>query len=347
MKRSSSVTAKVDFCRSCSSTTRMRQARRPVEGGERAVEAPLPAVRARERGGRRPVGGRERGQRAQALALARRGLERPGQRGERAAPCPALDLVGREQAARLVPERARLARRAVVARGLADEVEPARRSRAGGVEEVAVARDRVGAQQAPGARGALELGLLLLVEERRALRAARQAALVEADDEDDLEAAGARPQQVEHRHAAGLAGATEPHRGVGEQRDDLLAARSPPRSRQPSSSATSFDVASCARRSSRAASWVGGASAVARRARSSCARGPERGQRVGGAADGVEVRQRLAAQLRRPPPRPAPAASRRGRAAGPRGSRRGGAPAPSTASAGTRTARAAAPSSQA
>ena len=68
---------------------------------------------------------------------------------------------------------------------------------------------------------------------------------------------------------------------------------------------------------------------------------PNRVQRVGRVADAVEVRQRLAAKLARSPPRPAPARSRRGRAAGPRGSRRGGARAPSTASAGTRTGRAA------
>ena len=63
---------------------------------------------------------------------------------------------GVEDRGDLLPERARLARRAVVGRRLADEVEAPRRARAGGVEEVAVAADLVGAleprRRARGAR---------------------------------------------------------------------------------------------------------------------------------------------------------------------------------------------------
>ena len=69
----------------------------------------------------------------------------------------------------LFPERARLAWRAVVGRRLADEVEPARRARARGVEEVAVAADLVGALEP-----AAELAARVVVEERRRARAARQ-----------------------------------------------------------------------------------------------------------------------------------------------------------------------------
>ena len=49
MKRSSSVTAKVAFVPQLLEHDGVREARRPVEGGERTIEAPLPAVRARER----------------------------------------------------------------------------------------------------------------------------------------------------------------------------------------------------------------------------------------------------------------------------------------------------------
>src|SRR4051794_9533305 len=137
----------------------MREPSRPLERGDGALETALPAVCARQRLGGRRIGGSDRAEGTQAFPFARRGLERPGQRGEGPAPRPALELVGLEERASLLPERARLARRAVVGRGLADEVEAARGPGARGVEEVAVARDRVGAEEPSGAGRELELGL--------------------------------------------------------------------------------------------------------------------------------------------------------------------------------------------
>ena len=297
-KRSSSVTAKVAFCRSSSSTAGCVSRVGRSKARERAVEPPLPAVRARERVGRRTVGGRERGQRAQALALARRASS-----GQVSAES------GRRRVQRATSSGAKRPRvssqnglgsrgRAVVGRGLADEVEPPRRPRAGRVEEVAVARDRVGAQQAAGARRALELGLLLLVEERRVLRAARQAALLEPEHEDDLEAARARAQQVEHRDAAGLAARAEPDRGVGERETTSsrvgLAAEVAPALELGDELRRGLVRAQVEPRGlvrRRRVEPVGRAQHRAREL-------PDRVERVGRAADGVEERQRLAAQLR-------------------------------------------------
>ena len=103
----------------------MREPRRPVAARGRAVDPPLPAVRARERVGlvaALVVGGEDR-ERPQPLALGRRGLEPPGEGRERLAPRPARDVVGREGLRDLLPERARLLRAALVGRGLAHEVE--------------------------------------------------------------------------------------------------------------------------------------------------------------------------------------------------------------------------------
>src|SRR5207244_9898145 len=80
---------------------------------------------------------------AQAFAFGRRRLQRPGEVGQRAPPRPAPDVVAREERLHLLPERARLARAAVVARRLAHEVDALRRARAGGVEEIPVARDLI------------------------------------------------------------------------------------------------------------------------------------------------------------------------------------------------------------
>src|SRR5439155_26616564 len=129
-----------------------------------------------------PVLRRGDGECAQALALGRRVVERPRQGGERASRRRALDVLARKQAHDLVPERARLPRAALVGRRLADEVEPPRRARAGGVEEVAVALDRAGAEQATAEPAARRV-----VEERGFPLSARQAALLQAEQEDDLE----------------------------------------------------------------------------------------------------------------------------------------------------------------
>ena len=261
MNRSSSVTAKVAFSRSCSSTAGCVEARRAVEGGERAVEPPLPAVRARERPRCRTVGGRERRQRAQALALARCGLERPGQRGERPAARPALDLVGARtgRASRPRTGSARAARR--------------RRSRPRG-------RGRAAASAAcrPCRRGSgrARPGRCAAGGPRARSARARPSAPRRGTASPASGAAGgprrARPRRRPRSGGCARAAGRAPPRGRPRPRrraapgasasSETTSSRvaSPPRSRQPSSSATSFEAASCARRSSRAASCVGGAS---------------------------------------------------------------------------------------
>ncbi len=129
---------------------RVADERAALLGAEGAVEAAVPAVRAGERlrlaAGL--LGARERGDGAQPLAVARRRLERPGERRERAAARPADDVVRFEERSDLLPERARFPGRAFVGGRLAHQVEPPRGPRAGRVEEVAVASDRVGALEA-------------------------------------------------------------------------------------------------------------------------------------------------------------------------------------------------------
>jgi hypothetical protein len=71
----------------------MGESRGPVEGVLRPLEPALPAVGDRKRGGALAVGDRERRDGAQPLALARRLLERPDERRERAASRPASDLL--------------------------------------------------------------------------------------------------------------------------------------------------------------------------------------------------------------------------------------------------------------
>src|SRR5207248_9613687 len=136
---------------------RVRQLRRAVEGRKRALEPPLPAVRVRERARRLLVRGGERGKPSQPFAIGRRLLDGPRQRRKRSTGRRAPYLVALVEAAHLVPERARLARRALVARGLAHEVEAACRSSAGGVEEITVALDRVGFRQPSVTEASVEL----------------------------------------------------------------------------------------------------------------------------------------------------------------------------------------------
>src|SRR5262249_30915051 len=152
-------------------------------GAERAIEAALPAIGAGERLRVRAcvLAGRQRGERPQPLALGRGAFERPRERGERAAARPAHDVVAVEERGDLVPEPGPLARRALVGRRLAYEVEPARRARARRVEEVAVAGDGVWPLQARA-----DPAPHLVVKERRCRRPARQAPLFEAEHEDDI-----------------------------------------------------------------------------------------------------------------------------------------------------------------
>ena len=128
----------------------MADRRRPRERPPGAAELALPAVRERERVGLARIVGREAGERPQPLALGRSGLDRPGQPGERPPRRVPAHVVRVEELADGLPERARLARRAVVRGGLAHERQQPPRPRAGGVEEIAVAARSVGPLQ-PGA----------------------------------------------------------------------------------------------------------------------------------------------------------------------------------------------------
>src|SRR4029453_13710902 len=101
-------------------------------------------------------------------------------------------------------ERARRARRAVGGRRLAHEVEPPGRTRARRVEEVALARDRVGPGQPRAARGLVDRPPFLVGEEGGALLPAREAALLEPEQEDDLGSPRPRAEEVGDRDGAGL-----------------------------------------------------------------------------------------------------------------------------------------------
>ena len=92
-----------------------------------------------------------------------------------------------------------------------------RRARARRVEEVPVAGHLVRALEPP-AEGAPPL----VVEERRAATAARQASLLETEDEGDVEASRARPHEVEHGHAPGLPRGGPTYGGALERRHERL-----------------------------------------------------------------------------------------------------------------------------
>ena len=96
--------------------------------------------------------GDRRARRARAAALARSARPRVAREGrERPPDGGTADVVRVEELAHGLPERARLARRALVADRLADEHEPPPRPRAGGGEEVAVAARGVGSHEARAA----------------------------------------------------------------------------------------------------------------------------------------------------------------------------------------------------
>ena len=236
---------------------RMRQPRRAVERLERALEPPLPRVRARERVGAVAVARCKLRERAQPLAIGGRVVERPRERRQRPPPRPEADVIRIERRPHFVPERARLARVAVVGRGLAHEIEPLERARAGGVEEVAVAADGIGPLEARAAL--VEEAPRVVVEERRRRAAPRQAPLLEAEHEDDVEPARAGAREVEHGDAAGLVAAERAQRVALERRRQRPRAESSPAIvRQRSSSVSSLEIVWYVRRSSRDVSPTGG-----------------------------------------------------------------------------------------
>src|SRR5918994_604627 len=99
-----------------------------------------------------------------------------------------------------------------------ERAEPLGRPRAGGVEEIAVTRDRVGAAQAR-----TETPALVVVEERGRRRAPRQRPLLQAEDEHVLEPARACAHEVDHLNTAGLRRRRLPHLRPFECRDEVFA----------------------------------------------------------------------------------------------------------------------------
>jgi hypothetical protein len=145
----------------------VREARRARERREGALESALPAVRLRERSRICFVAQRERRRCAEALPLARRAVEVPDERGQRAPPRPPDHVLSHEARANFLVERARLARAPVVARRLADEREALPGARAGRVEEVALPGDGVGPDEPATAAALLELPAPVVAQERR------------------------------------------------------------------------------------------------------------------------------------------------------------------------------------
>ena len=203
------------------------QMRGPRERAERPDEPAIPAVRVRERVCLVLVTRGQRGQRPEALPFGGRRLDPPGELGQRPALRPARDVGGLEERAGLVPERARLARRAVVGRRLADEVQAPRRASARGVEEVALARDRVRPGQPRAARGVVDLAALLVREEGRALLPSWEAPLLETEQEDDLGSPRSRSEQVGDCDPTRLVTTSKPKRGSVERAVQLLAGERP------------------------------------------------------------------------------------------------------------------------
>ena len=157
----------------------------------------------------------ERSESAQPLALGRRALERPGQRERAGAASSSAPRRPPARANAPRPRTGRLARRAVVGRRLAHEVD-ARGSRA-------CTRCRRGSARARPDRAARAARRAcadrcsaprLVVEKRRSLRAPRKASLLQPEDEDDLVPARAGAHEVEDVRRGRARSAAEP-RTVG------------------------------------------------------------------------------------------------------------------------------------
>ena len=175
----------------------MRQASRPVERAQRAGEPPVPTIGRRDRVGRDAVIGSTNGHGAETLAFRRRLFERPRERRQRAAARPARHVVLLEHRLHFVPERARLTWAALVGCGLADQVQALARTRARGVEEVTVTRDLIRPRQA-GTRALVEIAARIVTQERGLVATPRQASLLQAEQEQHLEAPRAGTQEIEH-----------------------------------------------------------------------------------------------------------------------------------------------------
>ena len=219
---------------------RVGEPRHPGEGGQRALDAPFPAVGASERSLPR-VTGRERGDAAQAFALGRRLVDVPRETRERTTPRGALHLGGIEQRAHLLVEGARLAR---PASSSADSRTSTSSSHG------ACTRCRRGSGRGRArrdGRGGAPLLLLspdLVRQERRLGSAAGEDAFLEPEDEHRVEAARACAHEVEHGNAPGLARSGQTNRRALERADELVRPDLFPRPLHPSSSSRSFTAAS-------------------------------------------------------------------------------------------------------
>ena len=119
-----------------------------------------------------------------------------------------------------IPERARLAWRAVVRDRLANERETAARTGTGRQEEIAIPARRLGTGE-PGGTDLVESLALCVVEERRRPAAAREHALLEPENEHSVEPARSRAAQIEDRHPPRLAGTSITYRDTLEGDEDL------------------------------------------------------------------------------------------------------------------------------
>ena len=222
-----------------------------------ATELALPAVGVCQRVGLARVVGCEAGEGSKPLSFGRSRLDRPGQAGEWAPGGVPPHVIPVEELTHRLPERARLTRRSVVGRRLPDEDEQGPRPGASGVEQVAVSAGGLGTLQSRTAR-TVEVPSSLVVEKRRGRSPSRQHPLLEPDDEDRLEAARARPRQVEDGDAARFAGGVAPRTVARSSAERTSSARiGTPASRSRSSSPMTSFAASAARRSRFAAARHG------------------------------------------------------------------------------------------
>ena len=207
------------------------EAGRPVERAGRSVEAPVPAVLARQSSRLAGRPRRDSGERAQALALGGGALDVPGECRERAADRLPTHVVRVEQLPHRLPERAGLARRPFVPDGLTNEDEPPPRTRAGGREQVAIAARSVGPGEA-GSVPLVERPAGIVVEERLDARPPRQGALLQPEHEDAVEPPRAGPHEIEHGDPARRAGPVAAHRRSLEADEDVAARRALPPGRE-------------------------------------------------------------------------------------------------------------------
>ena len=204
---------------------RMGKRRLAVEGGEGALDAPLPAVRQRERAGLVLVRRGDRGRRAQAFALGRAALELPGETREGTLLRRERNVGRVEPRAHLFVEGTRLVRTTVVVGGLANEDELAPGARARRVEEVALAREGIRPYQSATLAAGLELAPSFVGKERCLGGAPREDPFFQPENEDGLPPPRAGAHEVDDSHPPRLGGAPDPYLGALERRDDLLRRR--------------------------------------------------------------------------------------------------------------------------